>query len=119
MTGSSKALIALCLVLFLLGGFGPVAQGKQSKGAKAGHGSRHYGSGNYLSRNYLVPPPPAYIPAWLPESQYRSSVTPVKTQPANSSNSDTQYAKYIYTAPGHERTAPIQPNKYVTYWSKT
>jgi len=70
------------------------------------------------SHAYLVPPPPAYQPAWLPESFYMQQDTsaqtaPVKTQPEN------PYSKYIYTAPGHRGVAPVQPNKYVTYWSKT
>jgi hypothetical protein len=65
------------------------------------------------SNNYLVPPPPAYTPAWLPEGLYAPGTTPVRTEPAN------PYSKYIYTAPGHDSVTPQQPNKYVTYWSKT
>jgi hypothetical protein len=66
------------------------------------------------SNNYLVPPPPAYVPAWLPEALYAPARTQVRTtQPAS------PYSKYIYTAPGHDSVSPVQPNKYVTYWSKT
>jgi hypothetical protein len=69
------------------------------------------------SNAYLVPPPPAYQPAWLPEAYATQGTamqtTQVKARPEN------PYSKYIYTAPGHRGVAPVQPNKYVTYWSKT
>jgi len=99
---SVRALIAFSLVLSCQYYLSPIAEAKRRKIGKLTLNSHHC----------LVPPPPPYVPAWLPD-QYRQTALPAKEKPAN------PYSKYIYTAPGHESAVPVQPNKYVTYWSGT
>jgi hypothetical protein len=96
-------------MLVLLVSFCPCVQAKRHK-AVASATAR-------ASHNCLVPPPPAYTPAWLPEDQYYSQHA--RATQAKAEEPSNPYAKYIYTAPGHEATRRVQVNKYVTVWSKT
>jgi hypothetical protein len=109
-------------VLIVLLSLSPAVCAKQKKATKTDHSVQHK---SLLSGNYLVPPPPAYTPAWLPDMSYQSEriVNPSRQLtnkvPEDSRDDSSPYKKYIYTAPGHRCVEPVHTNKYVTYWSKT
>jgi hypothetical protein len=69
----------------------------------------------YYGKNFLVPPPPPYTPSMLPELQYGHYSQ--SSQRTDSPEDGSPYSKYIYTRSGYEPPKPVQPNKYVTYWS--
>lgn len=67
------------------------------------------------SGNYLIPPPPANMPSILPELSHAETASNQEPEQVKKN----PYKKYVYTKQGHEEPAPVQPNKYVTYWNKS
>ena len=74
----------------------------------------------------LVPPPPPYEPSTLPEWQAWKSIrirreatqsTKTKSEQVKSEAANP-YSRFIYNREGYQSPQPVQPNKYVTYWSK-
>jgi hypothetical protein len=64
---------------------------------------------------YLVPPPPAYMPAILPELKgVDPNGNPVAMEPPKPKN---PYKKYVFTAEGHDDPLPTTQRKGVSYWS--
>src|SRR5437868_316065 len=59
---------------------------------------------------YLVPPPPAYMPAILPELYQVSGAPKPAPKPKN------PYKKYVFTAEGYEQPKPTTQRSGVSYW---
>jgi hypothetical protein len=76
----------------------------------------------------FVPPPPPYEPSSLPEIQNWKSIRIRREPLARESKPKNEiarpeatnpYSRFIYNRDGYQSPQPVQPNKYVTYWSKT
>jgi hypothetical protein len=76
----------------------------------------------------FVPPPPPYEPSTLPELQAWRAIRIRRegSQVSNKAKSDlakpentNPYSRFIYNREGYQSPQPVQPNKYVTYWSKS
>jgi hypothetical protein len=76
----------------------------------------------------FVPPPPPYEPSTLPEVQAQKAIR-IRREVSRVSNqakfdvakpeNTNPYSRFIYNRDGYESPQPVQPNKYVTYWSKS
>lgn len=116
---SSISLAIACLAVTLVG-LSPSATAKRTLNASA----RKIAT---LPRGF-VPPPPPYEPSRLPELQVWKNIrlrregpqvgSKPKSEIAKPENTNP-YSRFIYNREGYQSPQPVQPNKYVTYWSKS
>ncbi len=114
---ASSYLAIACLAITLVG-LGPEASAKRVSIAN--------GKKIAALPKGFVPPPPPYEPSTLPELQALKAIR-IRREGLQASNkpksakpeSSNPYAKFIYNREGYPSPQPVQPNKYVTYWTKS